>query len=178
MKHNSLYLCIITALLLLVACGPATEPEATLEEDIGPTVEGVWEIEEVATVGGPDEGTLIPQAALVIFTEQYYSSVRDTAAEPRPLWASDSPSEMEIIATSNGFGADSGTYEFDGSTLVIYPSVANMPNYMFGGSVSWDCQLEGDTLTLIGRPGSSVIPETELTPVESTEERYILRRLE
>ena len=176
MKPTSLYLCIAAALLLLFGC--AQGPEVAMEEETGPSIQGVWKIEGVETVGGPDEGTLIPQAALVIFTKQYYSSVRDTAAEPRTPWKSDSPSDEEILAASNGFNADSGTYEFDGTTLVIYPSVANMPNYMSGGKVSFDCQLEADDLTLIWRPGSSVIPNTELTPVESTETRYKMRRLE
>ncbi len=178
MKRTSLYLCLISVLLLLAACAQTPEPATTTEEESAPTIKGVWEIEEIETVGGPDEGTTVPQATLIIFTDQYYSSVRDTAAEPRPLWKSDSPSEKEILAAANDFNADSGTYEFDGSILVIRPSVANMPNYMSGGSVSFDCQLEGDNLTLIWRPGSSVIPETELTPVESTETRYKMTRLE
>jgi hypothetical protein len=179
MKRTSLYLCLIsTALVLFASCAPAPEPEATVEEDTGPTIQGVWEIVEIETVGGPDEGITVPQATLVIITEQYYSSVRDTAAEPRPLWESDSPSEKEMLSAANGFNADSGTYEFDGSTLVIRPSVATMPNYMAGGSVSFDCQLEADSLTLIWRPDSSIIPGTELAPVESTETHYRMKRLE
>jgi hypothetical protein len=178
MIRSSLYLCTITALLLLIACGPATGPEATIEEESGPPIKGVWTFEETEVIGGPEAGTRVSQATLVIFTDAYYSSVRDTAVEPRPLWKSDSPSNEEILTASNGFGADSGTYEFDGSTLVIHPSVANMPNIMAGGSVRFDCQLEGDILTLIWKPGYSVIPGTELTPSDLTEERIKLRRLE
>jgi hypothetical protein len=179
MRRTSLYLCLITAFLLVMACVQKTpEPAKTTEEESAPSIQGVWTFEQMETVGGPNEGTAVPQAALAVFTKKYYSSVRDTAAKPRPLWKSNSPSEKEILATSDGFDADSGTYEFDGSTLVIYPSVANMPNYMSGGKVSFDCQLEGENLTLIWRPGSSVIPGTELTPVEFTEMRYKLKRLE
>jgi hypothetical protein len=178
MKHNSLYLCLIAALLLLTACVQTPEPAPTTEKESAPTIKGVWTIEQIETIGGPNEGTTAPQATLIIFTDKYYSSVRDTAAKPRLSWKSDTPSEKEILAASNGFDADSGTYEFDGSTVVIHPSVANMPNYMSGGKVSFDCQLEGDNLTLIWKPGSSVIPGTELTSVESTETRYKMKRLE
>jgi hypothetical protein len=77
----------------------------------------------------------------------------------------------------NGFGADSGTYEFDGSTLVIHPSVAFSPNLMSGGWVSFECQLEGDTLTYSLTPDQVNIPGIEYTP-EFTEIRDKLRRLE
>lgn len=177
MTRSLLYLSIITALLLLTACSPATGPEATTEESV-PTIKGVWAFEETEVVGGPEAGTSVPQSALVIFSDAYYSSVRDTASESRPPWKSETPTDEEIIAASNGFGADSGTYEYDGSTLVIHPTVANMPNLMAGGSVRFDCQLEGDILTLTWKPGYSVIPETELAPSEITEEHLKLRRLE
>jgi len=177
MKRNSLYLCIITALLLLIACGPATEPEATIEEDIGPTVEGVWKIEEVETVGGPNEGTYIPQAGLLIFTKQYYSSIRDTAVEPRPLWETATPSEAQIAESFNSFGADSGKYELSDSTIVFRPVVCETPNLMSGGSVTFDYQLTDDTFTLVLKPGQLIVPGIELD-TEYTEERYKMRRLE
>ena len=177
MKSTSLYLCLITALLLLMACAQTPEPAATTEEEAAPSIEGVWKIEEIETIGGPDEGTRIPQTCLIIFTKQYYSSVRDTGAEPRPLWKSSNPSEKEIVAAYNGFGADSGTYEFDGSTFEIHPSVAFSPNLMSGGSVSFDCQLEGDTLTYSLTPNQVNIPGIEYAP-EFTEIRHKLRRLE
>ncbi len=177
MKRTSLYLCFITALLLLMACAQTPEPAAPTEEEATPTIQGVWKIEEIETVGGPSAGTRTPQACLIIFTKQYYSSVRDSGAEPRALWKSSTPSEKEIVAAYNGFGADSGTYEFDGSTFVIHPSVAFSPNLMSGGSVSFDCQLEGDTLTYSIKPDRVNIPGIEYTP-EFTEIRHKLRRLE
>lgn len=84
MKHISLYFCLITALLLLLGCD--IEPEVVIKVETEPTIEGVWEIVEIETIGGPEEGTIVPQAGILIFTEQYYSSVRDTAVNPRPLW--------------------------------------------------------------------------------------------
>jgi hypothetical protein len=177
MKCASLHLCIIISLFLLVSCTPTTEPEPTTEEVAGPTVEGVWEIQEVETVGGPDEGKIVPQAGLLIFTKQYYSSIRDTAVEPRPLWGTTTPSDAQIVESFSTFGADSGMYELNDSTITFQPIVCEMPDLMSGGSVTFDYQLTDDTFTLVLKPGQLIIPGVELD-VEYTEERYIMKRLE
>jgi hypothetical protein len=177
MKCASIYFSIILSLFLLVSCTPTTEPEATTEEVAGPTVEGVWEIEEVETVGGPDEGKIVPQAGILIFTKQYYSSVRDTAVEPRPLWGTTSPTDAQLEESYKSFGADSGKYELTDSTITFRPIVCDMPDLMSGGSVTFDYQLTDDTFTLVLRPGRLIIPGVEVK-AEYTEERYKMRRLE
>jgi hypothetical protein len=177
MKCASICLSIIISLFLLVSCTPTTEPEAPTEEVAGPTVEGVWEIEEIETIGGPDEGKIVPQAGILIFTKQYYSSVRDTAVEPRPLWGTTSPSDAQIVESFNTFGADSGKYELNESTITFRPVVCDMPDLMSGGSVTFDYQLTDDTFTLILKPGQLIIPGVEVN-VEYTEQQYKMRRLE
>ncbi len=175
MKRASLYLFLIAALLLLLSCD--TKPKVAIKVETEPTIKGVWEIEEIETIGGSEEGTIIPQAGILIFTEKYYSSVRDTAVDPRPLWKSTSPSAVEMAESLSTFGADSGLYETSDSTVVFRPSVCDMPNIMSGGSVSFDYQLEGDILTLVLKPGRLVIPGIELN-ADYTEERFRLKRLE
>lgn len=175
MKRTSVYLFLIAALLLLSGCD--TEPKTVIEADTEPTIQGVWEIEEIQTVGGQEEGTIVPQAGIIIFTKHYYSSVRDTAVDPRPLWKTTSPSAVEMAESLSTFGGDAGPYELTDSTVIFRPSVCDMPNIMSGGSVTFDYQLDGDTLTLVFKPGRLVIPGIELAVVY-TEERYKLRRLE
>jgi hypothetical protein len=175
MKRTLLYLCFIAALLVLSGCG--SEPEEALKVETKPTIKGVWKIEEIQTVGGPQEGTIIPQAGILVFTEKYYSSVRDTAVDPRPLWKTTSPSAVEMAESLSTFGADSGPYELKGSTVMFQPSVCDMPNIMSGGSVRFDYQLEDDTLTLVLKPGGLVIPGIKVN-TDYTEERYKLKRLE
>jgi hypothetical protein len=176
MKRALVSLCLTIPLLLASGC--STEPEVAIEVvETEPGIEGVWTIYEIETVGGQQEGTIVPQAGILIFTEGYYSSVRDTAVEPRPLWSTTSPSAEQMAESLSTFGGDSGPYELDGSTIMFKPSVCEMPNLMSGGSVSFDYQMEGDTLTLILKPGRLVIPGIKLD-IDNTEEIYRLRRLE
>ena len=178
MKYVLLSLSLITAaLVLFVSCASTPEPEAEEKQEIGPGIMGVWEIEKIEILGGPEEGTIIPQAGILIFTEHYYSSVRDTAVNPRPLWKSTSPSTAEMAESFTTFGADSGRYELNGSMVVFRPSVCEMPNMMSGGSVGFDYRLEEDTLTLLFKPDSLVIPGIKLA-ADLAEERYTLKRLE
>ena len=179
MKHALLLLSFLaSALVLFVSCASTSEPEGAVQtEEIRPGIMGVWDIEKIEILGGPDEGTIIPQAGILIFTEHYYSSVRDTAVNPRPLWKSTSPSAAEMADSFTTFGADSGPYELNGSTVVFRPSVCEMPNMMSGGSVGFDYRLEGDTLTLLFKPDMLVIPGIKLA-ADISEERYTLKRLE
>jgi heat shock protein HslJ len=178
MKHTLVYLCLISALLLLVACAQTPEPAATTEEESEPAIEGVWTHVEMEIIGGPDEGKISnPQPSLVFITGNYYSSMFVSSGEPRPLFKSQTPTEKEIVEAYNGFIAVAGPYELKGSTLVIRPSVALEPNLMSGGSFELEYQLEGDTLTLIMDPGKIVYTAMEYEPAY-TEGRYKLRRLE
>ena len=191
MKPTSLYPCLITALSLLMACDQTPEPAAKTEE-APPTIEGVWTIEEMETVGRSDEGiNSNPQPSLFIFTKQHYSVMFVSGIEPRPLFKTTTPSEKEIAAAYNVFIANSGTYsvslksrvdssggfELEGSNLVLHPSVAKDPNFMSGGSISYGFQLEGDSLSLILKPDQLIIPGMKIT-LPFTEARYKLKRLE
>jgi len=172
--------CVLSALVLLLFASCASQPVAQKapEPVPEPTVEGAWKIESVETVGGPNAGVFTPQASLVIFTKSYYSSMRIERNTPRALWKKDPATQAEMLDAFNGFGADSGTYEFKGATMVFKPSICEMPNLMAGGSVTFDSQLQGDTLMLTVKPGSLVIPNYEQAPSQVTETRYKLKRLE
>jgi hypothetical protein len=177
MKRTSLYLCLTTSLLLLMACAKTPEPAKTTEE-AAPTIQGVWETEEIETIGGQDAGiNSSPQPGLYIFTKQHYSIMFVGGTEPRPLFKTATPSEKEITGAYNALIANAGTYELEGSNIVMHPSVAKDPNLMSGGSISFMYQLADNSLSLVLRPGQVIVPGIEFK-LEADEIRYKLKRLE
>ena len=178
MKPISKYIYCALALLLFASCASQPVPEPSPKLAPAPTVEGVWKIEEVEVIGGPNAGVHAPQAGLVIFTKQYYSSIRIERSTPRAMWKKDPPTQAEILDAFNGFGADSGTYELNGTTMVFRPTICETPNLMAGASVTFDCQLQADSLILTVKPSGMVIPNFEQAQSQVTETRYKMRRLE
>jgi hypothetical protein len=177
MKHTPLYLYLSAILFLLLGC--AQEHEVNLEAETGPSIEGVWTHEEWETIGGPNEGiNASPQPSLVFITEDYFSTMFVSSAEPRPLFTSATPSEAEIVEAYNAFVAAAGHYELENSTMVIRPSVALSPNLMSGGSFIMEYKLEGsDTLWLTLKHSDMIIPEIG-DPTEYDGYRLKLKRLE
>ena len=80
--------------------------------------------------------------------------------------------------------ADSGTYEYDGSTLVVHHTVAMIPNLGSGGSMTFGCELKGDSLTLTPKfdklvmPGMAKTPSGNKMPPGNMEVHYKFKRLE
>lgn len=78
--------------------------------------------------------------------------------EPRPLMADDANwstlTEEQMRSIFMPFIANSGTYELDGSKLIIRPIVALDPSFMIGGSATHEYKIDGDTLWLTRMFGS------------------------
>jgi hypothetical protein len=163
MKATLSAICLIMALSLLTAC--KTEPEATVE-DTAPTIKGVWTIEEMDVGIGENRRTTVPQAFMMFIMDKYYSAIRDFSPEPRQAPTSQGSSEEGYRASLGSFMADAGTYEYDGSTLVVHHLVGMMPVMMNrGSSMTFGCQLEGDnTLLLTPQYDKMVMPGMKIAP--------------
>ena len=179
MRRSSVYVCLAASLLILSACAPAPAPGPETTPEPAPTIEGAWTLEEITTVGGPNEGTVTnPQPSLWVFAGTHYSEMFvSPASEARALFEQQPPSDTETLEAYNTFIANSGTYELQGSTLTQRPTVAKNPNFMQGGSKSYEYRLEGDTLWLTVAPGALTIPGVEINQ-PFTELTRKLRRLE
>ncbi len=179
MKRSSVYVCLAASLLILSACAPPPAPEPEPMPEPAPTIQGAWTLEEITTVGGPNEGTVTdPQPSLWVFAGSHYSEMFvSTPSEPRALFEQQPPTDAQALEAYSTIVANSGTYEVRGSTVVFRPMVANHPNYMSGGSNTLEHRLEGDTLWLIQAAGNVVIPGVEFNR-QFTEVTRKLRRLE
>jgi hypothetical protein len=152
---------LITILLLFAACG--TEPEAAMEGP-GSAIRGVWTIEEMETGIGDNKQTTVPQAFMLFITEKYYSAIRDFSPEPRTISGGPS-SEGGSPGFIGNFMADAGTYEYDGTDLVVHHLVGMIPSMMNrGSSMTFGCKMEGDSLILTPQYDKMVLPGMNLAP--------------
>ena len=132
MRRSSVYVCLAASLLILSACAPAPGPEPTPEP--ATTVEGAWTLEEITTIGGPNEGTVTDlQPSLWVFSQQSYSELFVLGTEPRVLIENQPGTDEEVLEAYRTFVANSVSYELEGSIMVQRPAVARSPNFMSGG---------------------------------------------
>lgn len=113
-------------------------------------VEGVWRIAEV-TVTGANPSTTVDPPSVIIFAKTHYSMMRVNGGAERALFKAVVPESEEKIAAYDSFIANTGTYELNGMTLTVRPTVAKHPNYMSGGYDTYEIRTSGDTLWLAGR---------------------------
>lgn len=161
MKNIFAVLCLITILALPQAC--STEPDAATESDI-PSIRGVWTIQEMEVGAGENRRTTVPQAFMLFIGEKHYSAIRDFSPEPRQ--PSGGPSAEGGSQNYLGsFMADAGTYEYDGTDLVVHHLVGMIPVMMnHGSSMTFGCKMEGDALILTPQYDKMVMPGMNLAP--------------
>jgi hypothetical protein len=158
MKRTLTLLFFIAVLSLLMSCNAA--PEAAVQ-DTGSKIKGVWTIEEMETGIGDNKKTTVPQAFMLFIMDKHYSAIRDFSPEPRPSLGGGSSGG----GSTGSFMADAGTYEYDGSTLVVHHLVGMMPNMMNrGSSMTFGCQLEGANLILTPQYDKMVMPGMNMAP--------------
>jgi len=112
-------------------------------------LDGAW---EVTAASNSSDGTIENvQPSLFLFQDGYYSVLMVWGNEPRRLYEEGEDRDnislerlQEIVSPVTG---NSGRFEIDGSTVIMRPTVAISPNFMTGGSLSYEFNVEGDELT-------------------------------
>ena len=140
-------------------------------------IQGVWTIESMDVGLGPNKRTRVPRAFMFFITQNHYAAIRDLS-EPSP-----SEGDGAAIQAERAFMADAGTWEFNGSDLVVHHQVAGFPVL---GSMTFGCSMDdADTLVLTPQYDKMVMPGLDLKPTEDGKmgygdlaTRYVFRRLE
>jgi hypothetical protein len=161
------------------AQGTPSQPAAAQGQTKSP-VEGVWRIAEMVMPGGgaAEKGTTItnPQPSLIIFTRGHYSQVIVRGQQPRaaaaPAKDPRNPTDAEKLALLEEWrpvGANAGTYEVKGTTIIRRAIVAKSVEVMTSATpLTSEYKLEGtNTLWLIPTGDRAATdPRLKLTRLE------------
>lgn len=177
MKLTIIYLCLLTAFMIFAAC---SNSNVQSDQRLRNKIQGVWTIESMDQGIAENRRTTVPPAFMIFITENHYSAIRDFSDPPREDWG------PGVTPSTEGFMADSGHYELEGSDFIVYQKAAMIPNMTRGGSMTFTCEMEGtDTLILSPQYDKMVIPGMNLAPSADGKmgygdmaTRYRFRRLE
>ncbi|MBN1568905.1 MAG: hypothetical protein JXA73_13735 [Acidobacteria bacterium] len=163
MKRVLLPICLIAAVSLLMVFN--TQFTAAAENAV-PSIKGIWTIESMEVGIGENKKTTVPQAFMMFIGNKYYSAIRDFSAEPRKVSTGQGAPGQDSRAYLGSFMADAGTYEYNGSTLVVHHKVGMIPSMMDqGSSMTFGCQMEGNnTLILTPQYDKMVLPGMKIAP--------------
>ncbi len=140
MKTTLGFLC---ALLLTSGVSPAQQESTSLT--------GAWQVTNLQMTGANARTVTNPQPGLYLFTGKYFSLMMVMGDRPRPIHPTlpemPKASAQEILAVYGPYVANTGTYEVNGGTLIMHPTVSKNPELM-GGSVTYSFEIHGNSLTL------------------------------
>ena len=136
-------LMLVSLSVLLVGC------EAQPAADLSP-VEGAWRLTALVNIAPDGARTdVTPQESLIFFGRDYYSMAYAFGDQRSPYYAERfNPTDEESLARMKSMTVNTGTYEVEGSKLLLRPLVARVPEFV-NGLAEHEYTVSGDTLTLI-----------------------------
>lgn len=129
----------------------AASLQGTRQEAVAP-LEGTW-TRVAESYMAPDTSWDVPrpQRSLYIFTKRHYSMMYVVGTGQRPRFVGPQSTITEKASAYDLFRASAGTYELQGSLLIVHPIVARSPSYMAVRADTARFQVRGDTLVLTAR---------------------------
>jgi hypothetical protein len=160
------------AVLILFAAG--NMPIAMAFDNNALSIKGVWTIKEMDVGIGENKRTTAPQAFMLFIMDKHYSAIRDFSPEPRKVSTCQGSSGQDSRAFLGSFMADAGTYEYNGSTLVVHHKVGMIPSMMDqGSSMTFGCKMEdNNTLILTPQYDKMIMPGMNIAPSASGKMSY------
>jgi hypothetical protein len=148
MKYSMIILCLLVVFPFLTV--QADESEKMGKAD-AKKIQGVWTLENMDVGIGKNRRTRYDAQFMIFIGEKYYSAIRDFTPKPAP--------DEETPSVNRSFMADAGTYEFDGTDLVVHHKLAMFPVL---GSMTFRCYMEGgNTLILEPQYDKMIMPGRE-----------------
>ncbi len=188
MKRFILLLSLFAVFSFFIACTTET-PEASNEaseassapvvakQDTAKGIQGVWTLDYMDVGVGENKHTRHDAQFMMYIMKKHYSAIRDFTPKQEP-------GEEGAPPAPRSFMADAGTYEFDGTDLVVHHMLAAFPAM---GSMTFACSMEGDdTLILMPQYDKMIIPGMETIKPSADGKmgygdaamRYVFKRLE
>jgi hypothetical protein len=157
-----------TALALTTAVCLGGSPAAA---QTAASIEGVWKVTNVVVTGANPLTIESPLASVYTFTRGYYSNVQETGRTARtaapaakdPANVTDAE-KLARYAEWAPFGAQAGTYEVKGKTLIRHPIVTKSLSGLTPADQPAQIALNGKTLTITtSAPAGQPAREQRLT---------------
>ena len=150
----------VSMIALFAGCATIPSTTHTVAQSVDDSIRlvGVWKPVEIfiasnATAHAGDKaGPAGP--GLWFFAAHHYAVLDVHTTESRPPLPPSEPTAAQLMATWGPFGANAGTYQVEGGTITMQPTVAKNPQLMTPGrKVTLSYRVEGDTLWLWGLSG-------------------------
>jgi hypothetical protein len=144
---------IVSVLLAVPFIGLGASAQDARQPRLLAGIHGVWKITELASreAGAGWEVRATPYLSQYIFTEKNYSYMYVPGPGPRKKFASDPnrPTEAEKVGAYDSLVAATGAYSLSGRTLTLNALVHKNPNEMSGEPLTYEIELDGDTLRMV-----------------------------
>jgi len=129
-------LCLLITFFVSNICAATPESE---QKDMGKNIQGVWKLESMDVGINEHKRTRKDAKFMMYIMEKHYSAIRDFTPEPETD-AAGTP------ASGRSFMADAGTYELEGTDMIVHHKLAMFPVL---GSMTFKFSMAGNDILIL-----------------------------